>query len=128
MTRLPHYTFEAIQHLPVIWSTANFKDAVPGVVSMFAWSMIQEEVDAAAIERIAIAIALAAEPDYDLSQADPAAVRLLYGRLTSFSAALLKGPHPAFARAHANTTDAEVLAALLVCAILRLGDFERRWH
>jgi phosphoenolpyruvate synthase/pyruvate phosphate dikinase len=44
-TRLPRYTFEAIKHLPVLWSTANIKDAVPGVVSMFAWSMILEAVD-----------------------------------------------------------------------------------
>ena len=46
VTTLPRYTFKAIPHLPVIWSTANIKDAVPGVVSMFAWSMIQEEIDA----------------------------------------------------------------------------------
>ena len=46
VTGLPRYTFEAIRHLPVIWSTANIKEAVPGVVSMFAWSMIQEEIDA----------------------------------------------------------------------------------
>jgi rifampicin phosphotransferase len=45
VTRLPRYTFEAIKHLPVIWSTANIKDAVPGVVSTFAWSMILEAVD-----------------------------------------------------------------------------------
>jgi phosphohistidine swiveling domain-containing protein len=46
VTGLPRYTFEAVKHLPVIWSTANIKDAVPGVVSIFAWSMIQEEIDA----------------------------------------------------------------------------------
>jgi pyruvate,water dikinase len=46
VTGLPRYTFEAIRHLPVIWSTANIKEAVPGVVGMFAWSMIQEEIDA----------------------------------------------------------------------------------
>jgi phosphohistidine swiveling domain-containing protein len=46
VTGLPGYTFEAIKHLPVIWSTANIKDAVPGVVSIFAWSMIREEIDA----------------------------------------------------------------------------------
>jgi phosphohistidine swiveling domain-containing protein len=45
VTRLPRYTFEAIKHLPVIWSTANIKDAVPGVVSTFAWSMILEAID-----------------------------------------------------------------------------------
>jgi pyruvate,water dikinase len=45
VTRLPRHTFEAIRHLPVIWSTGNIKDAVPGVVSMFAWSMIQEAID-----------------------------------------------------------------------------------
>lgn len=46
VTRLPRYTFETIKQLPVIWSTANIKDAVPGVVSVFAWSMIQEAIDA----------------------------------------------------------------------------------
>jgi pyruvate,water dikinase len=46
VTRLPRYTFEPVKHLPAIWSTANIKDAVPGVVSAFAWSMIQEEIDA----------------------------------------------------------------------------------
>jgi pyruvate,water dikinase len=45
VTGLPHYTFEAVKQLPVIWSTANIKDAVPGVVSMFAWSMILEAID-----------------------------------------------------------------------------------
>jgi rifampicin phosphotransferase len=46
VTGVPHYTFEAVKRLPVIWSTANIKDAVPGVVSMFSWSMIQEAIDA----------------------------------------------------------------------------------
>jgi rifampicin phosphotransferase len=46
VTQLPRHTFEAIKHLPVIWSTGNIKDAVPGVVSMFAWSMIQDAIDA----------------------------------------------------------------------------------
>ena len=45
VTKLPRYTFEGIKHLPVIWSTVNIKDAVPGVVSMFAWSMIIEAID-----------------------------------------------------------------------------------
>lgn len=45
VTRVPRATFAAIQHLPVIWSTANIKDSMPGVVSMFAWSMLQEIVD-----------------------------------------------------------------------------------
>jgi phosphohistidine swiveling domain-containing protein len=45
VTGLPRQTFEAVKHLPVIWSTANIKDAVPGVASIFAWSMIQEEID-----------------------------------------------------------------------------------
>jgi pyruvate,water dikinase len=45
VTRIPRYTFEAVKHLPVIWSTANIKDAVPGVVSVFGWSMIQEAID-----------------------------------------------------------------------------------
>jgi phosphohistidine swiveling domain-containing protein len=46
VTGLPRPTFAAVAHLPVMWSTANIKDAVPGVVSMFSWSMIQETVDA----------------------------------------------------------------------------------
>ena len=45
VTGAPHYTFEAVKQLPVIWSTANIKDAVPGVVSTFSWSMIQEAID-----------------------------------------------------------------------------------
>lgn len=46
VTRLPHYTFAGVKHLPVIWSTANIKDAVPGVISTCAWSLIQEIIDA----------------------------------------------------------------------------------
>ncbi len=45
VTRLPFHTFDAIRHLPVIWSTANIKEAVPGVVSILAWSMIREVID-----------------------------------------------------------------------------------
>jgi rifampicin phosphotransferase len=45
VTRVPLHTFEAIRHLPVIWSTANIKEAVPGVVSILTWSMILEVID-----------------------------------------------------------------------------------
>ncbi len=46
VTRLPRYTFEGCRHFPAYWSTANIKDAVPGVVSIAAWSMIVEAIDA----------------------------------------------------------------------------------
>jgi len=46
VTRLPRYTFDGCRHLPAYWSTANIKDAVPGVVSIAAWSMIVEAIDA----------------------------------------------------------------------------------
>ena len=45
VTRLPRYTFDGCRHLPAYWSTANIKDAVPGVVSIAAWSMIVEAID-----------------------------------------------------------------------------------
>lgn len=41
---------EALATVPRYWSTANIKDAVPGVVSMLAWSLIKRIV-----ERIAFA-------------------------------------------------------------------------
>ncbi|HZN61955.1 MAG TPA: PEP/pyruvate-binding domain-containing protein, partial [Planctomycetota bacterium] len=34
VTRVPRHTFEPAKALPLYWSTANIKDAVPGVVSM----------------------------------------------------------------------------------------------
>jgi pyruvate,water dikinase len=45
VTRVPLRTFEGIKHLPVIWSTANIKEAVPGAVSTLSWSMIREVID-----------------------------------------------------------------------------------
>ncbi|HZL70988.1 MAG TPA: PEP-utilizing enzyme, partial [Planctomycetota bacterium] len=45
VTRLPRHTFEAARSLPLYWSTANIKDAVPGVVSMLAWSLINEAIE-----------------------------------------------------------------------------------
>lgn len=45
VTRLPRYTFAGATHLPVIWSTANIKDTVPGVVSTCAWSVLADIVD-----------------------------------------------------------------------------------
>jgi pyruvate,water dikinase len=44
-TRLPRRTFDAARSLPLYWSTANIKDAVPGVVSMLAWSLILEAIE-----------------------------------------------------------------------------------
>lgn len=38
VTKLPAYTFTPIAHLPVIWSNANLKDALPGVQSTLGWS------------------------------------------------------------------------------------------
>jgi len=47
VTALPRFTFEGVRHLPVIWSTANIKEAIPGVVSVLSWSLIQEVMQAA---------------------------------------------------------------------------------
>jgi len=44
VTRLPHYAFAGAERLPVHWSTANIKDAVPGVYSALGWSLVQETV------------------------------------------------------------------------------------
>ncbi|MFA6956053.1 MAG: PEP/pyruvate-binding domain-containing protein [Thermoanaerobaculia bacterium] len=44
VTRIPHYAFAGAEHLPVHWSTANIKDAVPGVYSALGWSLVQETV------------------------------------------------------------------------------------
>lgn len=40
VTGLPHPTFPAIAHLPVIWSNGNLKDVVPGVPTTRSWSGI----------------------------------------------------------------------------------------
>lgn len=45
VTRLPRRTFESAPSLPVYWSTANIKDAVPGVVSILTWSLILEAIE-----------------------------------------------------------------------------------
>ncbi len=39
VTRLPRYTFPGAERLPVVWSNANLKDALPGVLTPLAWSM-----------------------------------------------------------------------------------------
>ena len=44
-TRVAHRTFDNAPNLPVYWSTANIKDAVPGVVSMAAWSLIHQAIE-----------------------------------------------------------------------------------
>lgn len=48
VTRLRRAGFAATAHLPRYWSTANIKDAVPGVVSELSWSLLQTSVGAAA--------------------------------------------------------------------------------
>lgn len=45
VTHLPRYTFGGCRHMPAYWSTANIKDAVPGVMSTAAWSLIVEAID-----------------------------------------------------------------------------------
>ena len=39
VTRLPRYTFPGAGKLPLVWSTANLKDALPGVLSPYGWSI-----------------------------------------------------------------------------------------
>lgn len=39
VTKMPRYTFTGAENLPVYWSNANLKDALPGVLSPLAWSM-----------------------------------------------------------------------------------------
>jgi len=39
VTRLPRYTFPGAEQLPLVWSNANLKDALPGVLSPYAWSI-----------------------------------------------------------------------------------------
>lgn len=41
VTRLRRYTFPGAHQLPVVWSNANLKDALPGVLSTLGWSMTQ---------------------------------------------------------------------------------------
>lgn len=44
VTRLPRVTFSGVKTLPVIWSNANLKDAVPGVQSTLSWSLIKPTI------------------------------------------------------------------------------------
>ena len=39
VTSLPRYTFSGAERLPVVWSNANLKDALPGVLSPLGWSI-----------------------------------------------------------------------------------------
>jgi len=39
VTRLPRYTFPGAEKLPLVWSNANLKDALPGVLTPMAWYM-----------------------------------------------------------------------------------------
>src|SRR5262245_28063558 len=45
VTRVPKYVPEGCKRLPIYWSTANIKDAIPGVVSVASWSFILEAID-----------------------------------------------------------------------------------
>lgn len=40
-THVPHMTIPAVATLPVIWSNANIKDAIPGVQTPLSWSILQ---------------------------------------------------------------------------------------
>ncbi len=39
VTHMPRYTFRGAERLPVVWSNANLKDALPGVLTPYSWSM-----------------------------------------------------------------------------------------
>ena len=39
VTSMPRYTFPGAERLPVVWSNANLKDALPGVLSPLGWSI-----------------------------------------------------------------------------------------
>jgi pyruvate,water dikinase len=41
VTRVPTVAFPGAEHLPVVWSSANIKDAVPFVPTTMAWTCIQ---------------------------------------------------------------------------------------
>ncbi len=47
-TNVRRFVPAAVSSLPRYWSTANIKDAVPGVVSTLAWSYLKDTVDAVA--------------------------------------------------------------------------------
>jgi rifampicin phosphotransferase len=40
VTRLPRVGFPEVAHLPTIWSNANLKDAVPGVLTVLSWDSV----------------------------------------------------------------------------------------
>lgn len=41
VTRLPRRTFPEVAHLPVIWSNANVKDAIPLPLTALSWGLLQ---------------------------------------------------------------------------------------
>ncbi|HZD59295.1 MAG TPA: PEP/pyruvate-binding domain-containing protein, partial [Anaerolineae bacterium] len=45
VTKLPTYTFAPVAHLPVIWSNANVKDAMPGAAKTLVWNFGRDMVD-----------------------------------------------------------------------------------
>ena len=45
VTEFPFHTFEGANTFPIYWSNANIKDAVPGVVGFFTWSLIRQVID-----------------------------------------------------------------------------------
>ena len=48
VTRVPRVGWPETAALPRYWSTGNIKDAIPGVVSEFSWSLLSDIVGAAA--------------------------------------------------------------------------------
>ncbi len=44
VTSVPTFTFPQIKNHAVYWSTANIKEAIPGVISTMSWSLIQNAV------------------------------------------------------------------------------------
>jgi phosphohistidine swiveling domain-containing protein len=44
VTALPTCTFAAVKDQPVTWSTANIKEAIPGVISTLSWSLILDVI------------------------------------------------------------------------------------
>lgn len=39
VTQIPRHTFAGAKKLPVVWSNANLKDALPGILSPLGWSL-----------------------------------------------------------------------------------------
>lgn len=44
VTNLPYPTADEIKDIPIIWSNANFKDAIPGVQTTLSWSNLQRTI------------------------------------------------------------------------------------